>query len=629
MKKTLLYFAIIFSINISFGQNIVNISPGAGTPISDSIANYNGDTLTEDLIFNLQDGVYSEDIVISNIVANASARIIIKSASNNPNSVLIEGVDNGYGGTIQLETSYVTLKNITIQSNNSYAIFFNLMQFNTIGNIIIDSCIIKNIASDYNNSVIYFDSPKEESNGNVISNCSIENGRVGVDIMDGYGWIKNLEIINNTFSGQYDAAINVVNVENIIVNNNNIQLGINNFDTYSIHKGINLDGVSSNNIGLMRCEISSNSISSTIDTVRYAAINLYNCTNMNGGKFYVKNNFIDIENTDSLAIGIRIIRSDSIYVLHNSIKLLSLRATGVFYDNMFAKAPFHLFFKNNIIQTDSVVFAATSSMSIPSIDFDNNVYFSPFINDAFKCEGINYDFFSWQSSYSIDDSSSFENPFFGVFGNSSFNNIAIDNTVPKLPEVNFDIDSVTRNTTMCDPGAKEIMFVDLGPDTTICYGETLTLFAPNGISYTWNTSETTQNLTVSNAGTYSVTVQESVGGPIGIDTINVMVNPEIIVQLTNSQDLNCFGDNNGMLELFVSGGVAPYSFTWLGSYPDTNKIENLAAAQYDVNISDANACSVDTFFVVNQPDSIEITFDSPKFCGGCTGFIVPTVVGGT
>ncbi|MEM8583544.1 MAG: hypothetical protein AAGF87_04700, partial [Bacteroidota bacterium] len=49
--------------------------------------------------------------------------------------------------------------------------------------------------------------------------------------------------------------------------------------------------------------------------------------------------------------------------------------------------------------------------------------------------------------------------------------------------------------------------VDLGPDQTICLGNSITLDAGNpGANYLWSTNETTQTINISASGTYSVTV---------------------------------------------------------------------------------------------------------------------------
>lgn len=67
--------------------------------------------------------------------------------------------------------------------------------------------------------------------------------------------------------------------------------------------------------------------------------------------------------------------------------------------------------------------------------------------------------------------------------------------------------------------------VELGNDTTICAGETLTLDAGNaGSTYTWsNTNAVSQTITVSNEGSY-VAYVTAPNGCLGIGTINVDVN---------------------------------------------------------------------------------------------------------
>ena len=46
--------------------------------------------------------------------------------------------------------------------------------------------------------------------------------------------------------------------------------------------------------------------------------------------------------------------------------------------------------------------------------------------------------------------------------------------------------------------------VDLGADTAICNGTSITLDAVNGVMWQWNTLDTTQTLVVDSTGTYSV-----------------------------------------------------------------------------------------------------------------------------
>lgn len=74
-------------------------------------------------------------------------------------------------------------------------------------------------------------------------------------------------------------------------------------------------------------------------------------------------------------------------------------------------------------------------------------------------------------------------------------------TLQTLRFDNFKVNG-TPSTTPCTPPV-----VDLGPDTILCNGNTLSLDAGNsGASFEWNNSTTSQTLNVSAAGTYWVTV---------------------------------------------------------------------------------------------------------------------------
>lgn len=65
--------------------------------------------------------------------------------------------------------------------------------------------------------------------------------------------------------------------------------------------------------------------------------------------------------------------------------------------------------------------------------------------------------------------------------------------------------------------------VNLGNDTTFCYGNTLTLNAGNpGASYLWNNNSTSQTIDVNTTGNYSVVVTD-IYSCVGSDNINILV----------------------------------------------------------------------------------------------------------
>ena len=103
-------------------------------------------------------------------------------------------------------------------------------------------------------------------------------------------------------------------------------------------------------------------------------------------------------------------------------------------------------------------------------------------------------------------------------------------------------------------------------------------------------------------------------------------------------DASCFGDCDGIVESFPSGGNgAPYQFSWVNnatsSVVSTSSIANgLCAGSYTVTVDDVNSCSDDTVVVVNSPTPIVISFDnsSDASCSYiCDGTASVSVSGGT
>jgi len=100
--------------------------------------------------------------------------------------------------------------------------------------------------------------------------------------------------------------------------------------------------------------------------------------------------------------------------------------------------------------------------------------------------------------------------------------------------------------------------VNLGPDQSICNGDSVTLNAGNpGDTYLWSTGANTQTINVSTPGTYSVIVSN--GTCTGTDTIIVNSNVKPIVNLgpditlCNGMDTALNAGNAGMTYLWSNG----------------------------------------------------------------------------
>jgi len=120
--------------------------------------------------------------------------------------------------------------------------------------------------------------------------------------------------------------------------------------------------------------------------------------------------------------------------------------------------------------------------------------------------------------------------------------------------------------------------------TTLCAGETVTLNSSPGDSYVWSTGETTQSISVGQAGDYRVTVTKdgcSTVSEIKTVTVNIPITPTIT---PNGNLSPCFGE---VITLTASDAV---SYLW--SNGQTSKeIQVTQSGIYTVTTKDINGCS--------------------------------------
>lgn len=127
--------------------------------------------------------------------------------------------------------------------------------------------------------------------------------------------------------------------------------------------------------------------------------------------------------------------------------------------------------------------------------------------------------------------------------------------------------------------------VDLGPDTSICQNDIITLNAGNavGASFAWQSGATTQTQAVSAAGSYQVTVTNTNLCQTS-DTIQIGVLALPVVSLGNDTSI-CDGDT-----LIINAQNITSNYSWQNG--SSNQTFNATAAgNYSVTVTDTNTCS--------------------------------------
>lgn len=123
-------------------------------------------------------------------------------------------------------------------------------------------------------------------------------------------------------------------------------------------------------------------------------------------------------------------------------------------------------------------------------------------------------------------------------------------------------------------------------------------------TYLWSNGATTPTIQGLIAGTYQVTVTTANGcTTIASAIITEPTNP--LEAATTSTPVTCFGGNNGGASVLVSGGTAPYQFSW-NTTPTQNgaTISNLVAGNYSVSVTDDNGCQTTQTIEIIEPENL-------------------------
>lgn len=144
------------------------------------------------------------------------------------------------------------------------------------------------------------------------------------------------------------------------------------------------------------------------------------------------------------------------------------------------------------------------------------------------------------------------------------------------------------------------------------------------VTYNWQPGgQTTQTATNLAAGTYTCTVGLQMSCGTLTQTVNATVaNTGAIITLNASgTDPLCNGGTNGSATVTVSGGTAPYTYSWNTTpVQSTASAANLSAGVYSVTITDNGGCVASTTVSLANPPAIVATVTTtPSMCSANNG----------
>lgn len=153
------------------------------------------------------------------------------------------------------------------------------------------------------------------------------------------------------------------------------------------------------------------------------------------------------------------------------------------------------------------------------------------------------------------------------------------------------------------------------------------------------TLNTVSNLDITtslSAGNYIAYAEDNLGCLSNGIPFSIGAPTEIIINPLDVDDVECYGGDNGKIQITMFGGTLPYTgFNWTGPNGFTSSAQNiysLNAGEYIVTATDNNGCTKSSSFLVNESSDISIgaaNIEYVKCRGDNSGSITPLVTGGS
>ncbi len=473
MKK-ISFFVLILSmtvINIHsvFGQLsgslVIGGAPSDYLTFSDAVSSLNTVGVAGNVVFDVKPGTYTEQFSINQITgAGQSATITFQPQNGDSTSVILQfpsssGSANNY--TVQLNgADYITFDKLTIKRSDTLK-YCKVVDFaggarkNTFSN-----CIIEGNANPGNTQLI---STVIGSNNtgfksrNTFQNNIIRNGSYGLYFVgqnsttpDSNILVRNNKFINQTNQGIHIESHRFAFIEaNEVVNNTTN----NSYNAIFLRYSNDTMRIVQNKIAL---------------TVGYG-IYIWNCNEAITADALIANNFISVGGSSN-AIGIYILSSKRLHILHNSINIYNTVTIQGSCIHINGSSTANLYIKNNIFanagtgQGYTYYVAGTTNTPIAEANYNDLFVNSGVWIGYWKTAGVT-SLANWRTTSSQDANSFIANP--NYFSDSDLhtvsggvNGMGTPNLSPFV--ITTDIDNNMRDASTPDVGADEFNVGDLG-----------------------------------------------------------------------------------------------------------------------------------------------------------------------
>ncbi len=131
------------------------------------------------------------------------------------------------------------------------------------------------------------------------------------------------------------------------------------------------------------------------------------------------------------------------------------------------------------------------------------------------------------------------------------------------------------------------------------------------MTYAWSNGASTATVNGLNAGDYSVTVTD-INGCSDEGSVT-LTEPEELTLAFSITDIDCFGQNEGIIYAQAQGGTPPYQYSLNNlDFQASNSFSGLGSGSYTLTVLDANDCEVTEFLAVNAPIFVTVDLGTEK-----------------
>jgi len=137
----------------------------------------------------------------------------------------------------------------------------------------------------------------------------------------------------------------------------------------------------------------------------------------------------------------------------------------------------------------------------------------------------------------------------------------------------------------------------------------LTITGGTGLTYTWDSGETTEDISNLSAGTYTCTIVDGSTGCTYSESFSVVNTTTGIMVSSTTSDENC-GNADGSINLTVSGGSGNYTYAW-DTGATSEDLTGIPSGVYTVDVTDDNDGCTITESITIQTSASTVSLTTP------------------